>query len=185
MVPDTDVVKEETLQYQADLAQEKIVASAEVADKAKEAAAEVADRVREAAEDVANKVQLATEVVTKATFLASEKMQSPWKGWSFLYKLMFIVGVTLILGLSCLFPIISIQQTRTNNRAITINTQNLNKTITDDAIIFSNEQKIISNQDAIIANETKQLQNHDNSTLYLVAICKATPGCILPVLPNP
>ena len=165
MVPDTDVVKEETLQYQADLAQEKIVA-----------AAEVADRVREAAEDVANKVQVATEVVTKATFLASEKMQSPWKGWSFLYKLMFIVGVTLILGLSCLFPIISIQQTRTNNRAIAINTQNLNKTITDDAVIFSNEQKILTNQQIILNNDAIKLA-------YIKAICSVTPGCIPPSTP--
>lgn len=114
-------------------------------------------------------ILIAKEAIV-ASNRVSERMASPWKGWSFIYKLMFILGITLILVLSCLLPVLILQQVNSSNTQIETNTDLLDKTAKDD-------KEIVTNQQIIIASNAYRVLLQEN-------ICKAIPGCVIPPAPN-
>lgn len=101
---------------------------------------------------------------------AADTIESPWKHWSFLYKLMFIIGVVLILVLSCLLPILVLQQVNSNGKQDNSIHSLILETTQDDATIVKNQEKIIA--DNVYREQ------------ILINVCHATPGCVVPPKPT-
>ena len=123
----------------------------------------------ESVEELLLRTISAAEKATAASNLAAQRMASPWKGWSFLYKIMFILGIVLLLVLSCLIPIVLLQQVTSNNKQDDTIASLLNTTVKDD-------NKIIANQTQIKASNAYRLE-------IQIDICKTIPGCVIPPEP--
>jgi len=116
------------------------------------------------------------EEIARAVETLTKKPASPWRGWSFLYKVMFIVGVGLILVLSCLLPILVLQQVNSNGQQDTDIRALVAETAQDD-------NQIVANQNKILANEASIQANNAYRESIQMAICHATPGCVIPPAP--
>ena len=119
----------------------------------------------------------AAEKSTAASNLAAQRMASPWKGWSFLYKIMFILGIVLLLVLSCLIPIVLLQQVTSNNKQDDTIASLLNTTVKDDNEIIANQEKILKNQAIQISNLQKVIDNQVLLSANQAAVCAVLPAC--------
>ena len=127
--------------------------------------------------DIALRAIKAAEEATRVADQASKRLESPWKGWSFLYKLMFVIGVSLLLVLSCLIPIILLQQTSQNATQDDHIAGLLTTTSKDDNIIISNQEKILKNQATQIANLQKVVDSQVLLSANQAAVCAVLPTC--------